>query len=446
MERIAASAQKLRDVLTEVALDYGDVRTQAAERIVQDVNRMTNLVDVPTLKSVDCKPAVYIASSSTVSDAAMLMVRHSTTALLVLDGTSLIRDVIGIFTTKDICTRVIAKGYDPRSCTVARVLTTSPEFARSDLNVSAALRLMYQGHFLNLPVLDDNSNEIVGVVSVLQLTYAALAQLGKREGFTPDSVQKSTLEEVTSRLTEDSTPVWDTFWNSLDKSNDDIQNLESSVSKTPSRSHSPKSTGRRASLNQMLLSNSRKKSNLQRKFSDDNTTLLSPAPKYRRVQSTESLVRMKFYLKRKTVTFKIKDYATNMTDKISMTINDSVSVLDDLKPFELLHQEIAAKFDMTKKHEILYYDNEGDLIVITDEQDLMESISCFEKQGHSTVELILRPKRYSDGIFSAIWRFFSNITWPSFHTFKSPGFLTGVAVLSIGVLVGTTMKPLRSWP
>lgn len=425
LERIATSAQRLRSVLRDVVNDYGDVRTREAERIVQDVGALGDLIDVPTLESVGCKPAVYVESSCTVLAAAKMMVKHATTALLVLDGTAQSTKVIGIFTSKDVCTRVVARGYDPQTCTVARVLTTSPEFALESLPVSAALRLMYQGHFLSLPVMNDQGS-IVGVVSVLQLTYAALSQLGKRDGFR--SLEKTTLAEVSSRLTDDAS--WDKFWSSLDKSNDDIHSLESSVSKPPSRSHTPsQSSSRRTSLN--LISNSRR-SSLTKTQSEE--TINAPRP---RLPSSESISRMSFYMKRKTVVFRITEHTSGAVDKICMTLTDNISVMDDVKPFTLLMKEVTHKFGPGQ--DVFYSDEEGDYISVTSEDDLMHAITTAEKNGDPAVELLLKPVGYNDGILASLWRMFTALT-TKFPKLTSQGIFTGVAVLSLGVLLGSTFR------
>lgn len=464
LERIAVDARKLGEVLKDVQENFEDIRSLEAERIVKDVKELGKLVDIPTLNSVvaDGKPPVYIDSHADVYTAAVLMVKHATTALLVVDGTSESKKVIGIFTSKDIAFRVLARGLEPTSCTVARVLTSSPEFAKSSLTVSGALRLMYQGHFLNLPVVDDISGDIIGIVSVLQLTYTALAQLGRKEHFNEGSVQKSTLEEVATRLGKDNAPAWDTFWDSLEKSTDEMYTLESSVSRSPrvrSRAATPQSGSRRPSLNQVLMSSSLRSVPItSRRFSEGNETTsmsMSGSPsgsggasgsvRYQRIPSAESLTRMSFYLKRKTILFKIKHEKMQRTHKISMTINSGVSVYDDIKLFELLKGEIADKLeirDIDQEYGIFYYDEEGDIILIDDEDDLVEAINSFEKlHEFSSVELILKPKSKNCGLFASLWSMISTACEMVGWKLQKAGLVTGtLTVLGIGVLVGYTFS------
>ena len=102
----------------------------------------------------------------------MLIKDNHTTAVLVQDQGS----ITGIFTSKDVVLRVIAPGLDPANCSVVRVMTPHPDFAPMDMTIQAALRKMHDGHYLNLPVMNE-PGEIVGMVDVLKLTYATLDQV-----------------------------------------------------------------------------------------------------------------------------------------------------------------------------------------------------------------------------------------------------------------------------
>jgi hypothetical protein len=42
---------------------------------------------------------------------------------------------------------------------------------------------MHDGHYLNLPVMNKESDEIVGMVDVLKLTYATLDQVSRTSAF-----------------------------------------------------------------------------------------------------------------------------------------------------------------------------------------------------------------------------------------------------------------------
>ena len=96
---------------------------------------------------------------ASVHEATMLMKENRTTAVLVKDTNE---QVAGIFTSKDVVLRVIAAGLDLK-CSVVRVMTPQPDVAPIGLPVQDALRKMFDGHYLNLPVVA-NEGDIIGLL------------------------------------------------------------------------------------------------------------------------------------------------------------------------------------------------------------------------------------------------------------------------------------------
>ncbi|CBF81345.1 hypothetical protein AN5716.2 [Aspergillus nidulans FGSC A4] len=209
LERAYSSSRKLYDALEGVQSELGSSQPQ---QIIQYVEALRSKMSGPTLESVlDGMPPTTVSVRTTVKEAAALMKEHHTTALLVQDQGS----ITGIFTSKDIVLRVIAPGLDPATCSVVRVMTPHPDFAPSDMSIQAALRKMHDGHYLNLPVMNEGG-EIVGMVDVLKLTYA-------------------TLEQINSMSTQDDEgPAWNKFWLSMDHESDSM--VSGSQSHQPHRS------------------------------------------------------------------------------------------------------------------------------------------------------------------------------------------------------------------
>ncbi|ROV95634.1 hypothetical protein VSDG_05327 [Cytospora chrysosperma] len=191
LERAYASSRKLYDALEGVQSELGSSQPQ---QIIQYVEALRMKMSGPTLESVlNGEPPVTVSVRTSVREAAAAMKEHHTTAVLVTDNGS----ITGIFTSKDVVLRVIAPGLDPATCSVVRVMTPHPDFAPIDMSIQSALRKMHDGHYLNLPVMNDGG-EIVGMVDVLKLTYA-------------------TLEQINGMSTTDSEgPAWNKFWLSLD--------------------------------------------------------------------------------------------------------------------------------------------------------------------------------------------------------------------------------------
>ncbi|KAJ5408525.1 hypothetical protein N7509_002408 [Penicillium cosmopolitanum] len=210
LERAYSSSRKLYDALEGVQTELGSSQPQ---QVIQYVEALRSKMSGPTLETVlDGMPPVTVSVRTSVKDAAALMKEHHTTALLVQDQGS----ITGIFTSKDIVLRVIAPGLDPSNCSVVRVMTPHPDFAPSDMSIQAALRKMHDGHYLNLPVMNEGG-EIVGMVDVLKLTYATLEQIN------------------TMGSQDDEGPAWNKFWLSMDHESDSM--VSGSASHQPHTPH-----------------------------------------------------------------------------------------------------------------------------------------------------------------------------------------------------------------
>ncbi|KAI9743237.1 MAG: hypothetical protein M1818_003083 [Claussenomyces sp. TS43310] len=207
LERAYSSSRKLYDALEGVQSELGSSQPQ---QIIQYVEALRSKMSGPTLESVlDGRPPTTVSVRTSVKEAAVLMKDNHTTAVLVQDQGS----ITGIFTSKDVVLRVIAPGLDPANCSVVRVMTPHPDFAPMDMSIQAALRKMHDGHYLNLPVMND-AGEIVGMVDVLKLTYA-------------------TLEQINTMSTGDSEgPAWNKFWLSLDHETESAVSGEGSLHHT----------------------------------------------------------------------------------------------------------------------------------------------------------------------------------------------------------------------
>ena len=168
MDRAFSSSKKLYDALEGVEKEWSSQPRQLSQYL--DILR--DKMSCPDLASVlDGTPPVEVNTRTSVTSCARLMREHRTTAVLVMERDEL----AGIFTSKDIVNRVISVGLDPSSTPVARVMTPNPHTASSNTSILDALRKMYDGHYLNLPVVDGDI--IRGMVDVLKLTYAITEQV-----------------------------------------------------------------------------------------------------------------------------------------------------------------------------------------------------------------------------------------------------------------------------
>jgi len=108
--------------------------------------------------------------TATVSDAARLMAKHQTGAILITrDG-----NLEGIFTERDVSFKVMAASLNPDTTPLHDVMTFNPVTLKPDDTVLGALQKIHAGDYRHLPVLDEN--HLMGVVSVRDIYKYAIAQ------------------------------------------------------------------------------------------------------------------------------------------------------------------------------------------------------------------------------------------------------------------------------
>jgi len=122
---------------------------------------------------------VTVSGSAFVPEAARLMRDRNVGAVMVMEGTQL----AGVFTERDALFRVLAAGRDPAATPVSAVMTKGPQTIHPDKPFVEALRMMLEGGFRNVPVVENG--EVLGMVSVrdaLDLeVYEARQDLSQRE-------------------------------------------------------------------------------------------------------------------------------------------------------------------------------------------------------------------------------------------------------------------------
>ena len=112
------------------------------------------------------RETIVVARSASIADAARLMSAHHIGALPVLDNDRL----VGIFTERDVLTRIVAVGRNPDTTLVGDVMST--ELVVTDVNDSyeVCLARMQQTHVRHLLALQDG--RLAGIVSLRDVLAA----------------------------------------------------------------------------------------------------------------------------------------------------------------------------------------------------------------------------------------------------------------------------------
>ena len=96
---------------------------------------------------------------TTVTKAGVLMTKRNVGAVMVVERGRL----IGIFTERDVVTRVIAQRRDPGTTKLADVMTIAPKTVDPDKSYGYALLIMQENGFRHVPVIENGKP--IGIVS-----------------------------------------------------------------------------------------------------------------------------------------------------------------------------------------------------------------------------------------------------------------------------------------
>jgi CBS domain-containing protein len=191
IQRIYGSSKKLTEALEDVQRDWATSGINPAMSQQFELIRQRMLCpDLSSILSAENLMPPELNMKATVRDAVKAMKQCRSTACLIFEEG---HRLAGIFTTKDIVLRVLAIKAHPATTSIIRVMTPHPDTCDTSTSIYDALKMMHDHAYLHLPVVDSISNDVVGLVDVLKLTY-------------------NVLEKVNS-VKESDGPAWNAFWN-----------------------------------------------------------------------------------------------------------------------------------------------------------------------------------------------------------------------------------------
>ena len=119
-------------------------------------------------KLIRSQKLISAPPSSTVHQAAVLMERFNIGAMPVIDGETL----VGVFSERDILTRVVMPERDPRATRLSEVMTKEVITTTPNIPLSVCLRRMAQHGCRHLPVI--SQGRVVAMLSSRDLLFAKL--------------------------------------------------------------------------------------------------------------------------------------------------------------------------------------------------------------------------------------------------------------------------------
>jgi signal-transduction protein with cAMP-binding, CBS, and nucleotidyltransferase domain len=112
--------------------------------------------------SIQHKRIFSVSPQASALDAARAMTSANCGCVLVIDATG---TMVGIFTERDLMTKVVARALAPENTAMSDVMTHNPRAVPPHTHVSDAVLLMKECGFRHLPVISEGG-DILGVFSL----------------------------------------------------------------------------------------------------------------------------------------------------------------------------------------------------------------------------------------------------------------------------------------
>lgn len=145
-----------------------------------------------TIQDVMTRDVQTITPQETVQRAAQMMDELNVGAIPVLDGDKL----VGMITDRDIAVRSVAAGQAPGSTRVGDVMSTDVRTCTTRQTVDEVLGQMGDVQIRRVPVIDEDSQRVVGIVSLGDMATKHSAQVDRAldEISTPSEPDRSTTQ------------------------------------------------------------------------------------------------------------------------------------------------------------------------------------------------------------------------------------------------------------
>ncbi len=127
-----------------------------------------------TVKDIMNKKVVTVTPDISIWQATNKMRTSKVGCVVVLDGTK----IVGVFSERDLVSKVLPKRYDVDTTKVSEVMTAPVVTVTTELPVTDVIYITATRHIRHLPVVNE-SEHLVGMVSMRDLLYLMVNQLLK---------------------------------------------------------------------------------------------------------------------------------------------------------------------------------------------------------------------------------------------------------------------------
>ena len=117
------------------------------------------------------RPLAVVSPNDSVFHALTLMAQHNVGALMVLDGEQL----VGIFSERDYARKIILHGKSSKETLVSEIMSEKVAYVTPATTLDECMALMTEKHFRHLPVLSEDDNSVVGIISIGDLVKETIS-------------------------------------------------------------------------------------------------------------------------------------------------------------------------------------------------------------------------------------------------------------------------------
>jgi CBS domain-containing protein len=133
-----------------------------SESLEHDFRELQGALLEDTVRLLAPSEPLRVRADHSVARAIGMMVQNRRAAVVIVDEAE---RLIGIFTERDVLTRVMGAGRVARDTLLAEVMTPEPESLRPDDRICFAINRMHAGGFRSLPLVDERHRPI-GIITI----------------------------------------------------------------------------------------------------------------------------------------------------------------------------------------------------------------------------------------------------------------------------------------
>jgi CBS domain-containing protein len=133
---------------------------------------------------------ISVRSDTSVRNAVQLMTDRNIGALPVLEGSAL----IGIFTERDVMSRVVARNLSPANTNVSQVMTREVAAAAPEDTMIACIERMQSSGYRHLPVVENDA--VIGMISLRDLLDYQRDAVEREKNILSDLVRDDPIYDV----------------------------------------------------------------------------------------------------------------------------------------------------------------------------------------------------------------------------------------------------------